>query len=118
MIVKKKTFSYWYVILVFSFITVLVWFFVEVSATKEIRTVSKEAQEAAKSLPASFNLPVVEELQQRQVISDVDLEDIPPYTENTKQALTGLASQKVASPSPDIEESEVEESTPSSEPVQ
>jgi len=118
MIVKRKTISFWYIVIGLSFLSVLIWFFVEFASTRESTTVSKEAKEAAKVLPDTIKTSVIEELQKRQIISDIELESTQPYTGKSSQKPTGSQASIQSESETSEEDLVVKEASPSSETAQ
>ena len=76
---------FWYSIIGISFITSLIWYFVEVTSPTETSQKIAVAKSHLTPIDDNFHPNAIEIIKQRKSISEFDLGQIPPYTK--KQAI-------------------------------
>ena len=116
---KNKEVFYWYLVLGLVIIVVVAKFVLDISISKRSQTIPKEYTAASKPISSSFDKQVIEELQKKRIINNIDLESIKTYKElNTSQNESGNKEvvKKNPTPSP-VVDIEVSESTASSIPT-
>ena len=107
MIQKNKIINFWYIIIALSLITIGIWFVFEINKNKNIKTINKADESLSKPISDKIDLVLLDELKNRQQISESNLSSIRTYNDIKNELLEDTKVKSKKSPlivSPVMEE--------------
>lgn len=86
--ISKETF-YWYLVIGLVIIVVILKFILDISISKKSLTIPKEYTAISQPINSDFDKNIIEELQKKKIINNIDLESIKTYKEiiNSKKTI-------------------------------
>ncbi|NMC35541.1 hypothetical protein GYA49_00690 [Candidatus Beckwithbacteria bacterium] len=97
---KRQGINHWFIITFLLLITSLLWFFIDMSKSKNVNFATTTAKAAAKPIKNLFNQQAIDLVQGRFVVPRIDLAKIEPYTSISisKSASINTANNRVSLP--------------------